>query len=74
MKKFLLKCINFNDEKKINLFESQIMRFQKKPTHFFGISKQFTLQDTSLTESEINKSIEEKGYVQPYAESLKLVN
>lgn len=67
LKRFLLRSINFTDEHKIKLFESQLAYFQRKPTYFFGISSKFTLQDTSLTESEINKSIEENGYVQPYA-------
>jgi len=74
IKRFLTTCFNHRDSVKIDLFEKQLHRLSKKPTHFFGISKQFALEDGSMTESEISKNTEANIYVQPYNESLKLID
>lgn len=44
IKYFIVSCISLNELNKINLFERQILRFNKRPTYFFGVNSKFTLQ------------------------------
>jgi hypothetical protein len=67
LKPFILSCIKHNEKNKISLFEKQIERYKHRLPHFFKISKKFTLYDSSLTQEEIKKQIEEKQIRPPYS-------
>ncbi len=73
IKNHLIGVIKGVNQQKIVNFEKKLQLLHKKPANFFGVDKRFRLEEESLTETEINQSIDIKEYIQPYAGSLKLV-